>query len=126
LKAGHFSEALEVTARAIAEIASTQEHNYEPELYRVRGLVLASRASGPQYSEELAEASLRAAASLAREQHARSLELRAAVSLATFLRERGRFEEGRSLVREVYDSFQEGFDTPDLRAASDLLAKTVS
>ena len=125
-KAGHFSEALEVTARAIAEIASTQEHNYEPELYRVRGLVLASRASGPQYSEELAEASLRAAASLAREQHARSLELRAAVSLATFLRERGRFEEGRSLVREVYDSFQEGFDTPDLRAASDLLAKTAS
>jgi ATP/maltotriose-dependent transcriptional regulator MalT len=83
--------------------------------------VLASRTSGPQYSEELAEASLRAAVSLAQEQHARSLELRAAVSLAAFLHERGRFEEGRSLVREVYGAFKEGFDTPDLRAARDLL-----
>jgi class 3 adenylate cyclase/tetratricopeptide (TPR) repeat protein len=114
---GDQAGALETLSSALSDIASTQEHTYEPEVHRVRGEVLASMASGPLRSEAEAEASFRSALLLAREQGARSLELRAAVSLAAFLRERERAEEGRSIVREVYDTFTEGFETPDLRAA---------
>jgi class 3 adenylate cyclase len=116
-KAGDARGALEVVSAGISDIASTHEHNYEPELHRIRGEVLGSERSGPLRSDRDAEASLRAALELARDQRALSLELRAALSLEEFLRERGRAEEGRDIVRQVYGSFTEGFDTPDLRAA---------
>ena len=116
-KTGDFAGALETLSSALSDVLSTQEHTYEPEVHRIRGEVLASIASGPLRSETEAEASFRAALVLARDQGARSLELRAAVSLAAFLRERGRADEGRGLVREIYDTFTEGFETPDLRAA---------
>jgi class 3 adenylate cyclase/predicted ATPase len=106
---GETGRALELVAKGLSDIASTNEHNYEPELHRIRGEIV---ATGPSPQE--AEASFRTALSVARQQRARSLELRAAIALAAFLRERGRADEGRSLVREVYNSFVEGFETPDL------------
>lgn len=116
-RAGDAPGALEVLSDALSDIASTHEHNYEPELHRIRGEVLASAVSGPLRSDQEAEASLRAALRLAREQRARALELRAALSLDAFLRDRGRPEEGRALLQRSYDSFTEGWETPDLRAA---------
>ncbi|MGA7120142.1 MAG: AAA family ATPase [Polyangiaceae bacterium] len=116
-KACDAAGALEVISDALSDIASTHEHNYEPELHRIRGEVLASAESGPLRSDQEAEASLRAALRLAREQQARALELRAALSLHAYLRDRGRPEEGRALVQRAYDSFTEGWETPDLRAA---------
>jgi class 3 adenylate cyclase/predicted ATPase len=116
-KDGDAREALKIVSDAFTEIASTQEHFCEPELHRVRGEVLASLGS-----ESEAEASFRAALALARRQRAKSLELRAAIALTRFQSERSRAEEGLSMVRSIYDSFTEGFDTPDLREAQSLLA----
>jgi tetratricopeptide (TPR) repeat protein len=120
-KSGDAPGALVILSDALADISSSQEHTYEPELHRVRGEILASRESGHLRSEGKAEASFRSALALARQQRARSLELRAAVSLATFLDKQGRSDEGRPVVREVYASFTEGFETPDLRIARALL-----
>ncbi len=72
-------------------------------------------------SEAEAEASLRQALDLARSQKSKSLELRAAMSLARLLRKQGRAAEGRDLLAECYAWFTEGFDTPDLQEARELL-----
>ena len=71
------------------------------------------------------EAEFRKALAVAREQGAKSLELRAAMSLAPLLRDRGRAAEGQDLLHQVYSSFTEGFSTLDLRQAQQLLAEPV-
>jgi class 3 adenylate cyclase/predicted ATPase len=116
-RSGDAAGALEIVKNALHEIASTQEHNFEPELHRVRGEILAYQQAPAE-----AEQSFRMALAVARGQGARSLELRAAVSLAAFLRENGRAAEGMRLVQDVYGTFTEGFETPDLCAARSLLA----
>ena len=58
---------------------------------------------------------------IARQQNAKSLELRAVMSVARLYRNQGRPEEARSLLAEVYNRFCEGFDTTDLREAKGLL-----
>ncbi|MDP9149288.1 MAG: AAA family ATPase [Myxococcota bacterium] len=115
-KAGAADDALAIITTALSEIESTQEHNFEPELFRVRGEVQAYLGLDMD-----AEASFGAAQSLARRQRARSLELRAALALSAFLSARHRGGEGRALVKEVYDTFTEGLETPDLRAARAVL-----
>lgn len=72
-------------------------------------------------NEAEAEAVLRGALDIARDQGARSLELRAATSLARLLRRLGRAAEGRELLGGCYAWFGEGFDTADLREARELL-----
>src|SRR5690606_13498742 len=68
-----------------------------------------------------AEACLQTALAVARHQEARSLELRAAMSLARLWRRQGKTDEARALLAPIYDWFTEGFDTPDLKDAKDLL-----
>ncbi|HEX3447492.1 MAG TPA: tetratricopeptide repeat protein [Isosphaeraceae bacterium] len=68
-----------------------------------------------------AESYFRRALDVARRQGAKSLELRAALSLARLLRERGRPVESRQLVAEPFGWFTEGWDTPDLQDARTLL-----
>jgi predicted ATPase len=58
---------------------------------------------------------------VARRQQAKSLELRAAASLARLWGEQGRRGEARDLLAPVYGWFTEGFDTPDLKDAKALL-----
>jgi adenylate cyclase len=69
-----------------------------------------------------AEAWVQKALDMARQQRARSLELRAAISLARLRQKQGRSDEGRQVLLDVYMSFAEGFDTGDLRTAASLLA----
>jgi predicted ATPase len=87
------------------------------EQYRLRAelLLLAPGA------EAEAETALRQALNLARSQKSKSLELRVAMSLARLLRQQGRAAEGRDLLAECYAWFTEGFETPDLREARELL-----
>lgn len=67
------------------------------------------------------DACFQQALAIARRQQARSLELRAALSLARTWRDRGRHAEARDLLAPVHAWFTEGFDTPDLREAQQLL-----
>ena len=61
------------------------------------------------------------AVEIARKQSAKSLELRAAISLARLLAEHGRRDEARTKLAEIYNWFTEGFDTADLKDAKALL-----
>jgi TOMM system kinase/cyclase fusion protein len=86
------------------------------ELHRIRGEIFLRQGSA-----EAAAESLRRALELAQRIQARSWELRAAMSLARLLRDRGERDEARALLAPVYDWFTEGFDTADLKQARALL-----
>jgi predicted ATPase len=67
------------------------------------------------------EACFRQALEIARGQQGRSLELRAATSLGRLWQQQGKRQEAYELLRASYGWFTEGFDTPDLRDAQELL-----
>jgi predicted ATPase len=112
---------------AIAEAVSTiqdalqvnpQEIVFRPQMLRLRGeLLLELNQPGP------AETDFREAIAQAQKMRARAWELRAALSLARMLRVRGEILEARELLTPLYSSFTEGFDTPDLKEATALLAE---
>jgi len=68
-----------------------------------------------------AESSFRRAIEIAREQNARTLELRATISLARLLGNEGRRGEAHEKLAAIYNWFTEGFDTADLKQAKALL-----
>jgi predicted ATPase len=69
------------------------------------------------------EASLQKAVQVARQQHARSCKLRSVTSLAGLWQKQGRTEQARHLLTGVYAWFTEGFETPDLLKARELLSR---
>ena len=75
----------------------------------------------PEPDAAKAEACFRRALAVAREQHAKSWELRAAMSLARLWRDQGKVREARELLAPAYGWFTEGFDTRDLKDARALL-----
>ena len=88
------------------------------ELLRLEGeLRLRSRSTEAREAEE----SFRSAITMARDQHAKSLELRASMSLARLWREQGKPKQAREVLAPVYGWFTEGFDTRDLKEAKSLL-----
>ena len=105
-------------ARGRAQLDRVGPHYLEAELHRVRGELLRRRS--PEDFDE-ADAAFREALQVARRQRARLLELRAAVGLARLLETRGRKEEARAGLADVYGWFTEGFDTLDLTDAKALL-----
>ncbi|MEM5365863.1 adenylate/guanylate cyclase domain-containing protein [Paraburkholderia azotifigens] len=122
-KAGNRKAGIEMLEEAMAIMNATGEHCFEAELYRLKGTMCVDALDGrdlPAYSEE-SEAWLRRAAAVAREQGARSLELRATSDLARLWQRAGRIEEAKQVLSRVYDWFTEGFDTGDLREAAALL-----
>jgi DNA-binding winged helix-turn-helix (wHTH) protein/tetratricopeptide (TPR) repeat protein len=109
-------EGIVAVDEAMAFIEKSGERFWEAEIHRLRGELL---RLDPRLGS--AESSFEKALEVARNQGARSLELRAAMSLARLLKELGRSDAARALVSDVYGGFTEGLDTPDLREASALL-----
>lgn len=118
VKAGQSGAAFDMLGEAFAEIEQSGLCYWTAELHRSRGEALL--ALSPERAGE-AEADFRRALSVAREQGARSLELRAAMSLATLERRRGQTADACAWLAPVYQWFREGFDTVDLLEARALL-----
>ncbi len=78
---------------------------------------------GDNRAEVEAAQCLRDAIEVARRQSAKSLELRAAMSLARLLTKQGRRDEARTMLADIYNWFTEGFDTLDLKEAKALINK---
>jgi tetratricopeptide (TPR) repeat protein len=116
LQAGQFAASLDVLGRAAEVAAETGECHYQAEVYRLRGAVLAETGEAAEGASWL-----RRAIDTARSQQAKSLELRAATSLARLWSEQGRRAEAYDLVAPIYGWFTEGFDTADLKEARALL-----
>src|SRR5439155_243074 len=112
-KAGRAEEGLASINEALSEAHPHNERWWDAELHRLRGKLLLMH--GADASD--VEAALLRAIAIARSQQARSLELRATMSLARLWSTQGRAADGRSRLRDVYNWFTEGFETPDLQAA---------
>ena len=95
-----------------------EERYWEAEIYRLRGVVLLRQ---PGTSQAEAETWLQRALDVARRQEAKSLELRAAMSLARLWQQQGKRAEAYELLAPIYGWFTEGFDTADLQEAKALL-----
>ena len=117
-ESGQAEEGLRLLAEALATTHQQGSHLWEPELYRVKGELLL-RQSVPDVPE--AESCLRQALDIARRQEAKSLELRAAMSLSRLWQQQGKGEEARDLLSPLYGWFTEGFETVDLQEAKALL-----
>jgi predicted ATPase len=117
-KAGHFEQALTVLAEALNVVSQTGERWCEAELYRLKGELLLRRDDS---NAAEAQHCLVHAIEIARNQTAKSFELRATISLARLLAKLGRCDEARAQLAEIYGWFTEGFDTPDLKDAKALL-----
>ena len=109
---------LEALDEALTLVDRTGERFYEAGFYRLKGQLLLA-CSMDTYPE--AEACFHRALTIARHQQARSLELRAAVSLSRLWQQQGKHDQARRLLGEVYGWFTEGFDTGDLKEAKALL-----
>ena len=120
---GQAAEGLNILAEALAFAHTTGERCWEAELYRLKGvLLLRLHPSSPATPEEC----FRQALDIARRQQAKSLELRAAMSLARLWQQQGQRAEAHELLAPVYGWFTEGFDTIDLQEAKALLAELES
>jgi hypothetical protein len=116
LAADRAGEGIDVLDEAMEFVGRTGERFWEAEIHRLRGDLL--RLDG---DDQAAEKSFRKSLGVSRRQGALSLELRGAMSLARLLRDSDRRSEGKTLLTEVFDRFEEGFDTLDLIEAKELL-----
>jgi predicted ATPase len=117
-KVGQAGEGLGLLDEALAAVHKTGERFYEAELYRLKGELLLVR-SAEHHGE--AEACFQHALLVARHQQAKSLELRAAMSLSRLWQRQGKRNAAYELLAPVYGWFTEGFDTTDLQEAKALL-----
>jgi hypothetical protein len=129
--AGQVERGVGAMDRALAWIERTGVRDIEAEVWRMRGELVGVGNSPPRPErreprssdgqDDEAEASFRRALGIAREQQARWLELRAAVSLARLWHSHGRCDEARGLLAGIFGWFTEGFDLADLVEAKALL-----
>lgn len=119
---GQFDKSLSALAEGLDLMASAGEAFHGAELNRLKGeFLLQQEASGVTSRE--AEACFHQALMISRRQQAKSLELRAAMSLSRLYQKQNRPAEARPLLAEIFGWFTEGFDTPDLQEAKALLDK---
>jgi predicted ATPase len=117
---GYFDDAWRCIADALTAIEATKERWFEAEVHRVAGdIALMSR----RLDAAKAEAHFERAIAIAREQKAKSWELRAAASMARLWRDQDKRQQARDLLAPIYGWFTEGFDTSDLKEAKTLLEK---
>lgn len=117
-KAGRTEDGLSALAEAEEFARATQEAYWAPEILRTKSSLLLQQ--GPECRQD-AELCLRQALERARSQDAKSLELRAAVSLARLWQQDGKCGQARELLAGIYGWFSEGLDTHDLKTAKALL-----
>jgi predicted ATPase len=121
-EAGQAEEGLTALAEALATVARTGERWWEAEVYRVQGELFLQQAADRGHQAEEAEACFQQALAITRHQQAKSLELRAATSLARLWQRQGKRTEAYDLLAPIYGWFTEGFETADLQEAKALLA----
>lgn len=119
LKAGRWEEGLDALEEALAESLQNNEHWWDAEIHRLRGELMWAQGADPND----VEAAFQRALEIAQAQQAKSLELRAATSLARLWQANSRLAEAKQCLSQVYDWFTEGFDTPDLQTAQALIAQ---
>jgi predicted ATPase len=118
----------------MATVEETGERYYEAELYRLKGQLTLQKfqVSGSKFQVDNPPSAFRnpqleteayflKAIEIARRQQAKSLELRAGMSLSRLWQQQGKKEEARRMLAEIYGWFTEGFDTADLKEAKALL-----
>ena len=115
---GRFDDAWRSIDEAMTAVETTKARWWEAEVYRMAGEI-ALLSSEPDAAK--AEGYFERALSVARQQQAKSWELRAAMSLARLWRDQGEVRQARELLAPVYGWFTEGFDTRDLKEAKALL-----
>ena len=117
-QAGQFERGLAALDEAISVGEQTGERWFEAEAYRLKGeLLLQKTLSSPVEAEVCFTQALQVASA----QQAKTLELRAALSLARLWQSQGRMVDAYRILAEVYHWFCEGFDTPELKEAKGLL-----
>lgn len=118
LAAGAVDDGLQAIQDELAEYELTGQRAFESEIRRLHGeLILAKDADAAVDAEK----EFQQAIDISRKQSAKSLELRAVMSLARLWRRQGRVNQARERLAEIYNWFTEGFDTADLVAARELL-----
>jgi predicted ATPase len=115
---GQSEEGLTLLTEACAVMDDTGQRFYAAEIYRLKGELQLGHAT---HDEQQAEACFCQAVEIARQQQAKSWELRAALSLSRLWQSQGKRDEVRQLLEPVYGWFTEGFDTTDLQEARALL-----
>lgn len=118
---GQTEEGLTMLAEALTIVEKGEVRYWEAELYRLKGELLLKDKGERQKDELSPETCFLQAIEIARRQGAKSLELRVVMSLSRLWQARGKKEEARQMLAEVYGWFTEGFDTLDLKEAGVLL-----
>ncbi len=116
--AGRTKEALQAVEEGLTVSDRHDERYYDAELWRLKGELMKM-----QDKAEEAESCFHKAIQIARQQAAKSLELRACTSLAHLWQKQGNRKEAQQLLGETYSWFTEGFDTADLKQAASLLGE---
>ena len=138
MKTDRLDDGLSALTEALAAADENENRECESERHRLKGELLLRRQAQRSGAEQTSscgaprivvsnvaevESCFRRALEIARNQSARSLELRATMSLARLLRDTGRRNEAPTMLADIYNWFTEGFDTADLKDAKALLAE---
>ena len=115
---GQLDDARRCIGDAMSAMETTKEKWCEAEIHRLAGEIA---LKSPERHAAEAEAYFERALAVARQQQAKSWELRASMSLARLWRSQGKVQQARELLAPVYGWFTEGFDTRDLKEAKALL-----
>ena len=113
-----YNDAWRRIGEMMTAVQTTKESWWEADLHRIAGEVA---LKSPEPNAAKAEAYFERALAVARQQQAKSWELRAAMSLARLWRDQGKVQQSRELLAPVYGWFTEGFETRDLKEAKALL-----
>jgi adenylate cyclase len=113
---GDIDKGLAHIDEALSIVNKSQEQHSLADIYRTRAEILLMKGDKSGAEEDFLKA-----IKVARQQQAKSWELRATIGLARLWNETGKGEEARQMLVEIYNWFTEGFDTPDLKEAEALI-----
>ena len=119
---GSFENARKTLDDALSVVDKNDNRTHEAELHRLKGELHLAATNNQWEAEEC----FRTAIDIARRQRSKAWELRATTSLARLWQQQGRLEEARKSLAAIYETYTEGFTTPDLVDSKALLDKAVS